>query len=95
MVAKIACLLLHRLTMDLICTRTPASVGTFRQSYDVQACLVLTGSLAEAVQACGLPPGEKAHGIKDKDLEKIRQGLRWDVGHMLLLLLPLLLLYCW
>ena len=88
MVANIACLLLHRMTMDIVCKRTSAIVGSFRQAYDLEACFVLTGPLAVAVQACGLPPGEKARGIKDTDLEIIRQGLRWDAVHMLLL-------YCW
>jgi hypothetical protein len=61
-----------RLTMYVKCKRSTAKVGMFRQAYDVEGGMAMTGALAKAVQACGLPPGEKAHSIGAEQITMLR-----------------------
>ena len=73
-VAKLTAVHMHvcRLTMYMRCKRSSGKVGIFRQAYDVEAGMAMTGALAKAVQACGLPPGEKAHSIGAEQMTTVR-----------------------
>jgi hypothetical protein len=58
--------------LELSCKVTEGEVGTFRQAYDVEARLILTRDLADAVRASGLPAGEKARSLTAANLQTLR-----------------------